>query len=859
MGNNFAIELLVDRDIRPSLHQMVGEEQKNHVHQESLPIPTYEEAISSHSSSSQSFLGSIEISHDAQRQGLLDPLRPRQKYEPPSVEPVEPIRSSLDTPSSSRQSSARSSTEGLHREMMEMEILDPNLEGHSRGLRRIQFSKHINNLTHSFSIINLHFRQWLPSSDYLLSRTPSFPDQLRPNWIIVGRVFALLLVLISAYFVFFSDLFSVERRRGTNQVYDVESVRKFAQGHVNESYIRENSEHITSFDHAAGTEGGLYLAKWVEGLFHAAGLEYVGLERFDVYLNFPRQGGRRVAIVDPPDLAWEAIIEEEPTYKIPSRKQTLVFHGHSASGNITGPLVYANAGSREDFKNLKEKGIDLRGTIVLITQHNREGSGALQVKAAEMAGAAGCILFSDPATINFQKFGASRDGRSSPIDEVRRDSVSLMNWVVGDVLSRGYASHPSERKRDKKDVNPGLNKIPSIPLAWRDIRKLFRALKGQGERLTDTWNTGAEKIELWTGNQSSPIVHLMNQQDDIERQPIYNVIGKITGIEQPEKSIIVGNHRDAWCFGAADPGSGTAILLEVIRIFGKLRELGWRPLRTIEFASWDGGEYNLIGSTEHVEARIDEIRQNGIAYINVNVGVGGSEFKAAASPVFESALLRVLDHIIDPNSNKSLRSIWDEKKTTLQKLGIESDYVAFQDMAGTSSIDLGFGGSPYPSHSCYDNFSWMKKYGDPDFQYHKALAQIWVLLILELADTEMLPFDFNAYSRTLRQHVRDLERYADAKGALRNNLDLQPLHQASETFIKDSKIFHAFETSWAEIFRSQGGFESNVMAIKRMSHNTRMANFETNLLDVHGVRSIPFIFFSFFFLQLLGIRSPKSR
>ena len=811
---------------------MVEKKPNAHDQQDFLPIPTYEEVINSRPSSSHSFLGPSEISHDAERQGLLNRREPyEQGYETPTVHSAAASLNLLPMPG---ENSHRSSIASLQREMVHMDILDPGSEQDSRRWQGSRLSKHINNLTHSLSSINLPFRQWLPSSDYIRARIPSCPEQLKPNWIIVGRIFALLLVLSLAYLIFLSDIFVIGRSQGIGLQYDQESIKSFVQGHVNESYIRQNSKYITSFDHIAGTEGNFVLGKWVEGLFRGAKLERVGLERFDVYLNYPKKGGRRVAIVEPEQMAWEAVIEEEPTNMDPSRKQTLVFHGHSKSGNVTGPLIYANYGSREDFEKLKDQGINLKGAIAIIRCTGIQGDRALKVKAAELAGAIGCITYTDFAEGKSKTDKAKADGREMPVDAVQRGAVSMMNWIVGDVLSSGFASLPGESRRDSKESNPALNKIPSIPLAWRDVQTLLTALKGHGIVVSDDWKGGGQDIEWWSGNQSSPIIHLMNEQDEIERQPIYNVIGKITGLEQPEKSVIVGNHRDAWCFGATDPGSGTAILLEVVRIFGMLRSLGWRPLRTIEFASWDGEEYNLIGSTEHVEARIEDLRQNGIAYLNVDVAVAGTDFNAAASPVFEKALLQVLDRTIDPMNNKTLRSLWVEGHKSLQGLGARSDYVAFQDMAGTSSIDIGFDGFRYPYHSCHDNFEWMRKHGDPDFQYHKTLAHIWVLLILEMADSRLLPFDLKAYSHAVQRYVTELEGYASKNGTLRENFNLKSLHQAANKFVEDAHEFHEWDRAWNEIVSNQGGFESNVMAIQRISHNTRMANFESNLLDIEG-------------------------
>jgi N-acetylated-alpha-linked acidic dipeptidase len=53
---------------------------------------------------------------------------------------------------------------------------------------------------------------------------------------------------------------------------------------------------------------------------------------------------------------------------------------------------------------------------------------------------------------------------------------------------------------------------------------------------------------------------------------------------------ILGNHRDAWIFGAGDPSSGTSTIHDVVKAFGVLRRQGWKPARTIMIASWDAEE-----------------------------------------------------------------------------------------------------------------------------------------------------------------------------------------------------------------------------------------------------------------------------
>ncbi|OJJ51523.1 hypothetical protein ASPZODRAFT_2107315 [Penicilliopsis zonata CBS 506.65] len=829
-------------------------------HYESLPIPTYEEATSSRSRRSVE-----EAGDDAERQGLLGRsevsgsggihggTRDREEggggggggdgYQPPTVESA---RSSLDYLGSSAPNSARGSMEQLRREIDEMDIEDMGQGGARRGRSQLghRFSKRLNDFTRTLSAIHLPLRQYLPTVRFTIDLGRARTHVQKNACMLVLRLFAVILVVILVYLFFFSDLFSFGNRLNMAQAYSPASVENYVQGHINGTRIAENLKKLTNFPHMAGTEGSFVLGEWIEQEFKIAGLDEVVSEEFQVYLNYPTADGRRVAIVDPPDLAWEATLEEDDA-------QAPVFHGHSKSGNVTGPLVYANYGSRQDFKMLADLGISLDGAIALVRYYGTETDRALKVKAAELAGAAGCIIYSDPAQDGFVQGPAYPDGRFMPADGVQRGAVSLMSWVVGDVLTPGFASTPEQKKqRLKPEESPGLVQIPSLPIAWRDAQRLLNALRGHGLLVPQDWVGGVPEVDQWwTGDAQSPQVNLMNLQDEVEKQPIYNVLGRIIGLEQPEKKIIIGNHRDSWCTGSADPGSGTAVFLEIVHIFGELLTYGWRPLRTIEFASWDGEEYNLIGSTEHVEDRVDALRADAYAYLNVDVGVSGPDFRVAASPLYESVVLQLLNRISDPARNATLKEIWERKGLRIEGLGAGSDYVAFQDIAGTSSIDFGFTGAPYPYHSCYENWDWMVRFGDPGFQYHTMLGQFWALLLLELAENPILPFNMEAYANYVSSYVAELETYArnqhvpildplDAAGS-DGGVRFNALYNAAAEFRENAVLFHGWDQMWHDTVWGAGGYESSVMTVQRLSHNSRMANFETHLLDLDEGGGIP--------------------
>ncbi|KAF5494867.1 putative glutamate carboxypeptidase [Colletotrichum siamense] len=666
-------------------------------------------------------------------------------------------------------------------------------------------------------------------------------DKARAAIIIFIRVFAILFVMGILYALFMSDLFtSMARRMNGGLRFNPEDVRQFVQGNVEARRLRASVAHYTKYAHMAGTEGDYALAMDVESMFTRAGLDYVNIDEYYVYMNYPKAGGRAVEILgDDGKAKWTAKLEEEEVGGEAAGHQTLVFHGLSKSGDVKGPLIYANYGARSDFKKLADSGIDTKGAIALVRYYGPQANLALKVKAAEEAGFAGCIVYSDPADDGFRMGDVAPNGRFMPADGVQRGSVALSNWVIGDPLTPGWESKKN-LPRMKPDETPGLQKIPSLPLAWRDAQILLQHIKGFGEQVPKEWAGGVPDVaEWWTGNLSSPIVRLKNDNDVVQEKAIWNIYGKIEGIEQDAKSIIIGNHRDAWAFGATEPHSGTAVLIEMARIFGSLVSKGWRPLRSIEFMSWDAEEYNMIGSTEFVEHNDESLRKNAFAYVNLDAAVAGTEFHAAGSPVFKQSVLRVIDRVFDENLNNTLRGLWDQRQADLEELDMSGDYVPFQTIAGTSSLDLGFRGARYPKQSSYDNYEWVQRIGDPEFTYHAMMGQIVGLLILELADKPVLPFDMVGYSDRIERYVNDLSNFCDRSNIDKAKFSIDPLKKVVDIVKIGLKSFAMWEMSWESNVMGGGGWESSKMGDLRIEFNTHMADFETALLDLDQGGGIP--------------------
>ncbi|EMC92784.1 hypothetical protein BAUCODRAFT_114700 [Baudoinia panamericana UAMH 10762] len=835
---------------------MAGNERYRFGRYSNIPIPSYEEATSSHS-----VVRDEEGDHGyTERQGLLGQAHDR--YQPPTVESA---RTSLGSEEDDNEELRLPEIHGEdeRRQVEELDYLDPTAPDTSRRsprlyhrtrLRRAKWSQQLSSIGATLS----SFR--LPSWRLYSSRI-RIPERYRMSGPNFARLCGLLTLIGVIYVLFAFNVFPNNMRHGLGAHFDPESVRAFVQENISPDKIRSMLSHITGFDHVAGTEGDLYLARWMQDQWtEQGGFDEVNMRQYQVYLNYPSE--RSLSIVAPDNKRWTAALEEDAVYT--NRQQSEAFHGYSRNDDVEGHLIYANMGKREDFAYLHDHAIVTNGSIALVRHGATETDFSVKVRAAEEAGCVGVLIYSDMRSGEDAKTWQPTD------DMIQRGSVSMTSLVLGDPLTPGWASERNAG-REPKDGNPGLPSIPSLPLAWRDAKILVKALQGHGESVPASWTLASGEgfaSDWYTGAAPSetdgdvPIVHLQNLNDGNSLQPIWNVHGLIEGLETQQKKIVVGNHRDAWCFGAAEPGSGSAVMMEVVRIFGELRTLGWRPLRSVEFVSWDAGEYNLVGSTEYVEDSLDDVRKDVMAYINIDVGVSGGLFRASGSPLWQRALLHVLDRINDPDSNntRSLKQAWDSKASQLEGLAATGDYVAFQDIAGTSSVDVGFrdgsasGEEHFPIGSCYDTLEWMETYGDPvTFSRHGALAQVLALLILEIADRPIVPFDLRVYANALQQWAETLEQdvvelYAAQTGLQSSGADgvkaetgftLQPLKDALSDMSQKASIFHQFEDVWTGQIMGTGGLESTQLGFQRLEYNDRVAHFDTMLLDLEPSETCP--------------------
>ncbi|KAI9316345.1 hypothetical protein BX666DRAFT_2019438 [Dichotomocladium elegans] len=621
--------------------------------------------------------------------------------------------------------------------------------------------------------------------------------------------------------------------------------------------IRAYLQYYTNETHLAGSEADQQQADWTKQKFIEFGIRDTKIETYYPLLNYPLD--RRLALVSgPPEFQYEASLEEkvvpeDESSSLPERTPT--FHGYSKNGTAFGPVVYANYGRVEDFEYLVSQGVHLNGTIALM----RYGGAfrGLKIRAAEQYGCIGALVYSDPLDDGpIGKEGFPHMNPPKPYPEgpwrspssVQRGSVQYNSILTGDPTTPGWAA-TKDAKRVPRDESPGVPQIPSLPLSYEDALPLLKATDGRGTCDGEGWRGGSSEVQYCSG-PSEGYLDLVNIVED-KITPIWNVIGRIEGKEEPDRVVILGNHRDAWVFGAVDPSSGSAIMLELARTLGILLEKGWRPRRTIILASWDAEEFGMVGSTEWVEDHREWLNSQAVAYLNVDMAVAGPFFTAAASPslnrlLYEVAALVPAPEDKNPYGHKTIYESWYDytnrtqqtispppERPTIRSLGSGSDFVAFVSHVGVASMDIAFEGDYGIYHSNYDSFHWMEKFGDPTFAYHQAMCRIWGLLALRLADDRILPMSPRDYSAVIKDYV---DRLADDD----NSATYEPLVRAAKKLHKRARKFAKHQEELSEALQSYVDYDDTVLPPDMIASlnvtNQRAMYFERGFTSVEGLK-----------------------
>jgi N-acetylated-alpha-linked acidic dipeptidase len=558
----------------------------------------------------------------------------------------------------------------------------------------------------------------------------------------------------------------------------------------------EELKILTAEPHWASSPEDYKTALYVRDKFKAAGLDTT-IVPYRVWLNKPVKieitafdaAGKKLMSgpsrehVDPKAYGGDPF-QDDPRV-LPA------FNGASASGDVTADVVYANYGTQADFKKLADLGISVKGKIVIV----RYGGNFRGVKVyiAQQYGAAGVLIYSDPADDGYAKGDVYPRGPYRPASAVQRGSVQFLPIHSGDASTPGVASTmdlpDSARELNRSKMNQPA--IPANPLSYQDASPILEAL--DGPETPREWQ-GDLPFTYHLGGTGAVKVHMLLQQD-YQIRTIWDVIGKIPGTDGSDALVVAGNHRDAWVFGAVDPNSGTAAMLETVHGLGDLLKQGWKPKRTIVIASWDAEEEGLIGSTEWVEDN-EAMLRHAVVYFNTDVGVSGPDFNASAVPSLKQFVRDVTKEVPSPKGG-SVYDQWKKEQASttparraqvpvpsdpdvrIGTLGSGSDYTPFFQHVGVPSTDIGSDGPYGVYHSVFDNYNWFIKFADQTFVYEQQQARVFGLEVLHMADADVLPYDYKLYGHEVIGYIEAAQkRAAEAK----MHLDFNAVNDAAKRF-----------------------------------------------------------------------------
>ena len=582
--------------------------------------------------------------------------------------------------------------------------------------------------------------------------------------------------------------------------------------------------YLTEEPHPAGSERNMELADYVRSRFLEYGLEEVHFHDTPALFSYGREAS--VDILAPVELSLKLKEDPHPEDKdsyLYSDPGVVPYHEYAASGEVEAQVVYANSGSPEDFERLRAMGVDLRGKIVIMRYSNPYSYRGYKVYLAEASGASGAIVYSDPADDGYARGSTYPRGPWGPPSHIQWGSI-IYDW-------RGYGTtpftfhwtqNPDGSWVEGPERDPQLPRIPSIPMSHEDASEILSRLAGPVA--PREWQ-GALPFTYHIG--PGPVTVRLRVKNEERIGTMRNVVGKITGSEEPEKWVVVGNHRDAWIYGAVDPSSGTAALLEAARALGAAAKKGFRPRRTIVFCNWDAEEDLLGGSTSWAVDFREKLRRDGVLYVNLDSAASGPDFEGGATPALADYLRDVTRYVPHPSA-PSFYDAWRSKtpasEPTVDTIVGATDYTAFQENVGMSVIDLSSNGPYGVYHSQYDNYFWLSRIADPGFLQNAALSRFLAVLLHRSANVELLPMRYSAYARVVLAHLDEVEK----KAAPVRELRLSAARDAARR--------------WAEKAASLEArmFERPLSSGKRAQVNALLMEVERVLTEERGLKSRPF-------------------
>ncbi|XP_034559007.1 transferrin receptor protein 1-like [Notolabrus celidotus] len=536
---------------------------------------------------------------------------------------------------------------------------------------------------------------------------------------------------------------------GAAPLMDWDDVKKLLKEKVSVAKFESVFNEFSTTNHRAGSPGDEKLGDKVHNKLKEYGMKVWTDEHF-------------VKVQDPP---------ASPSNSYTFRNQTEQLEGflsYSAAETATGAVLYAFYGQESDFKMLRQKGINMNGRVMLV----RTGRISLAEKVANAAkmNASAVLIYPDPEVF-------SKADNSAVFGHVHLGS--------GDPYTPGFPSF--NHTQFPPIQSSGLPKIVAQTISALNADKILKYLGG--ENLPDGWG-GFHKL----GGESDTITVTVNNV--LTEKKLINVFGVIKGFVDADRYVVIGAQRDAWGPGFATSTVGTSVLIELARSISDMVENnGFKPRRSIVFASWSGGEYGSIGATEWLEGYLSSLSMKAYAYINLDAVVTGQGgFKVSASPLLHSLIQSTMKEVNYPNSKTTLYSQFGKinwEASVMRPMRMNDAAYPFLAFSGIPSLSFSFNSEtsyyPYFGTLLDTRDKLNVATGNQATQLAELASRFAGHMVLRLVHDHLLRFDLKKYKNIIQINVAQIDMRVTAikrmqSQKLPQSLTVQWLRSASGSY-----------------------------------------------------------------------------
>ncbi|XP_053498805.1 transferrin receptor protein 2 isoform X2 [Ictalurus furcatus] len=507
--------------------------------------------------------------------------------------------------------------------------------------------------------------------------------------------------------------------------------------YLQEEKIEDTVQRVSRTSHPAGSSEGHALAMEILQSFQNLHMDHTWTDSHYATLQFPSSMQRNALwLVDAEGVELEEILLDRADYC-----------AYSATGTATGGVVYVNYARQEDFDQLRKMGVTLNGSIAVA----RVGGGvsfAEKVWHAQEAGHVGILIYPDPADIPQDPRRLGLHSNAAISEHVHLGS--------GDPFTPGFPSF--NHTQFPPTQSSGLPIILAQPISANVASKLLSQLSGMA--CPRGWSGRLPYVRCVLGPEFSASdgrkvkMAIYNTMTSVL---LNNIFASIEGKVEPDHYIIMGAQRDSWGPGAVKSGVGTAVLLELARIFSTMVQNGFSPRRSLLFVSWDAGEFGNVGATEWLEGYLSMLHLKAVAYFSLDQAVMGDDtFSVSMSPLLADLIEGAIKQVEHPKHvGQSIMSVAEAQggwRRRLKPLYLNSGAYSFTAFGGVPAMELRFHeeGHVYPFvNTQMDSvLRLQERLQGRVCVVGRAVAELVGLMVLRLAHDHIIALDITHYSTT---------------------------------------------------------------------------------------------------------------